>query len=136
MAKKLKNQMLIKMLTNKNLDDKIIYHMKLSEINMLESHYSRLFRISGNIDQTRKRNNNNSNSQLVLFSEEENLLKNENDLQLSFLEENFKFNFGYAKRRHQVLVDLSFLNDFNWNDINLQHDLIQFIGYKKQNSYG
>jgi hypothetical protein len=115
-----------------SLKNQIIYHMKLSEMNMLIPQDRRLFRITGNVDLSRSECNN---SQLVIYSEEENKCKCENDLPLEFIEENLKFNFNYLNKsnHHQVLVDLTLLEEFKLDDINLQHDLIQFIGYKEQN---
>jgi hypothetical protein len=114
-----------------SLKNQIIYHMKLSEMNMLIPQDRRLFRITGNVDLSREY----SHSELVIFSEEENKCKHEKDLPPEFIEENFKFNFNYLKKsnHHQVFVDLTLLDEFKLDDINLHHDLIQFIGYKEQN---
>jgi hypothetical protein len=122
---------MLKIMSN-SLKNQTIYHMKLSEMNMLIPQDRRLFRITGNVDLSR----DYSYSQLVIYSEEENNSKSEKDLPSEFIEENLNFNFNYLKKsnHHQVLVDLSLLEEFKLDDINLQHDLIQFIGYKEQNS--
>jgi len=65
-----------------------------------------MLRLTGSVDPDKS-----NSKQLLLFSLEEN-------------------EANKIIQRYEVNVDLSYLNDFNLSDIHLQHDLIQFIGYK------
>ena len=87
--------------------DQTIRHIKLSDYLQVDFGLKTertMYRLTGNIDLDLS-----NSKQLLLFSIEEH--------------ENIS-------KRSEVKVDLSFLNDFNLNDIHPQHDLIQFIGYK------
>ena len=87
--------------------DQTIRHIKISDylqVNFGLKSERTMYRLTGNIDLDLS-----NSKQLLLFSIEEH--------------ENIS-------KRSEVKVDLSYLNDFNLNDIHPQHDLIQFIGYK------
>lgn len=77
-----------------------IRHVKLSNILKLSSTERSLIRITGNVELDRT-----NAKELILVNR-----------------------CGQSKNSNEVLVDLSCLVDFNLNDINVQHDLVQFIG--------
>ena len=67
-----------------------------------------MLRLTGSVDPDQS---NSNSKQLLLFGLEED-------------------EANKITQRYEVNVDLSYLNDFNLSDIHLQHDLVQFIGYK------
>ena len=83
-----------------SLRNQSIVHMKLSELCEFESSERTLLRITGNADPAKS-----TPKELVLFSAENS-------------------------RRLEAVVDLTNLGDFSISDINIPHDLVQFIGYK------
>ena len=113
--------------------DKTIYHLRLSELSRLVAEDRRLLRITGRVDLSET----NSNELLHLFSDEAAT----SEISAHLLE-HFRFEPAHEHRgksasssllrRHRCLVDGSLLADLTLGDINLHHDLVQFIGYKEQ----
>ena len=84
-------------------------NLKLSELSVFIPRDRSLIRITGNVDPDELKNAKS----LVLFSKE-----------FSDASKSFKL--------YKCCVDLECLEDFNLNDFHLQHDLVQFIGYKQE----
>ena len=77
-----------------------IRHVKISNILKMSTTERSLIRITGNVDMDRT-----NAKELILVNR-----------------------CGESKNSNEVLVDLSSLENFNLYDINVQHDLVQFIG--------
>ena len=88
--------------------DRPIKFLKLYDLEKLALSDDRtLYRITGNIDLS-----NSTPKELILFNEfNEN---HQNDLKISDAQ-------GHRK---EILIDISYLNEFNINDIHSQHDLV------------
>lgn len=91
---------------------KPIKQMKISEYLNIDFEFKTerlMLRLTGNVDVDLS-----NSEQLLLFSIEDHV-NNKSEI---------------VSERYEVLVDLTYLNDFNLSDIHVQHDLVQFIGYK------
>jgi len=87
--------------------DQPIRHIKISDYLQVDFNLKTervMYRLTGNVDL-----NLSNSKQLLLFSIEE---------------------YADVSQRYEVKVDLSFLREFNLNDIHPQHDLVQFVGHK------
>ncbi|CAF1009776.1 unnamed protein product [Brachionus calyciflorus] len=119
-----------------NLNKETILNLKLSELNLMRVKDRKFIKITGKIDLN---NELNDGKQLVIYSDEslDSILPNkfllENGLELEDLEE-IKPNSKNEIEIFKCLVDLSYLEDFELKNINLQHDLVQFFGYKDSSS--
>lgn len=93
-------------------NDQPIKQMKISEYLNIDFEFKTerlMLRLTGNVDVDLS-----NSEQLLLFSIEDHV-NNKSEI---------------VSERYEVLVDLTYLNDFNLSDIHVQHDLVQFIGYK------
>lgn len=115
-----------------------IFNLKLSELCLMKNIDKRLVRITGRVD---LENGLNDDKQLVIYSLEsiETLIPNKflkkNGLDFIELNEaNIDIKDDTSLTEFKCLVDLTYLNDFNLNDMNPQHDSIQFLGYKDSTS--
>lgn len=125
-------------MTNFN-KEQTIFNLKLSELNMMIVKDRRLVRITGKVDPLNK---HNDGKQLAIFSEEmiDSIEPNEmlihNKIEFANLSDVFSMtmNNDVKNKRFECLVDLSYLDEFNQNDLNPHHDLIQFYGYKDSSS--
>lgn len=115
-----------------------IFNLKLSELCLMKNIDKRLIRITGKAD---LENEVNDDKQLVIYSLEgvETLIPNKflknNGLDFNELNEaNIDINEDTSIHKFKCLVDLTYLNDYNLNDLNPQHDCIQFLGYKDSTS--
>lgn len=116
----------------------LILNLKLSELCLMKSVDKRLVRITGKIELD---NELNDGKQLIICSEEsiETIIPNKflkkNGLEFSELDEaNIDFSEDISFHKFKCLVDLSYLEEFNLNDMNPEHDSIQFFGYKDSSS--
>lgn len=84
--------------------DQILLNLKLSEL--VETNTRQMMKITGKVDMSSERTVGQT---VVIYSNEE------------------------TSSRTEVLVDTELIEDFTMTDLNAQHDLIQFIGYKDLN---
>lgn len=104
--------------------DQPVYHVKLSQLNQLVNTGRRLMRITGCLDI-----NKSTNDTVVIYSQENDIFKS------SFLEKYFEFDEDavlFSNNYFEVWVNLDLMSErqFNIRDLNPNHDLLQFIGYK------
>lgn len=121
--------------------DQTIYNLKLSELCMMIVSNRQLIKITGNLDIS---NEINDGKQLMIYSEESldsmipNRLLIESNIEFVNFSQYFESNLSNSgdSHRFECLVDLSYLHDFNFYDLNLrgQHDIIEFYGYKDSTS--
>jgi hypothetical protein len=91
------------------LRERPMKNLKLSELNVLIPKDRNLIRITGNVDSSQT----NDAKTLILTSRE-----------YSEATQSYKI--------YKCLVDVECLESFNLNDFHVQHDLVQFIGYKQE----
>lgn len=113
-----------------------IFSMKISELTRLRvgSGRSNLkIKITGQVNRPNENALMLSNKkQVLLFSiEEESSMLDENQL----LASEFEFDpIEAGSNRFETWVDVSNLEEFDFNNISPQHDIVQFIGYKDSSS--
>lgn len=90
--------------------DPVMLNLKLSEITRLTTNERRLVKITGKIDMLSEKT---IGKEVLVFSEE---------------------SISDTNERSEVIIDTELLEDFNLADINSQHDIVQFIGYKDLNT--
>jgi phage anti-repressor protein len=118
-----------------------VCHLKLSELNQIVVRGKKLVKITGNVDLNNKHVLMlNHKKEIVLYSEEpkgraaDNTFLISNGFEFEDSAENTQKEDSLETWRYQVLVDFSFLDDFNVLEINPAHDLVQFVGYKASSS--
>ena len=90
-----------------DLTSQTVLNFKLSQLESYFPNERKLIRITGTLDSSKV-----DEKTLILFSEEV---------------------IDYHPKKFECFVDISLICDFDLNDLHLQHDIVQFIGYKLDN---
>lgn len=94
----------------------VIASLKVSDFIDMPQVDRKLFRITGKID---PQSRFTSGKDVLVYSEESRCATDESTTA--------------EVKRYELIVDTEYLDEFNLHDINFNHDLIQFLGYKAPN---